>query len=136
VVGVGTARVGVALEGQLGLGILLHEGHDVGDLRLLGGPNVRLVEIEQNIPERRPRGLLACWASGAGGTRGPGQTGRPGGAWRAGRTGEAGGAWRATSSSDTRRAGRAGRTGRTCGAGGTVHLPAVWSSHWFRRASA
>src|SRR5262245_28890517 len=48
------ARIRMALEPALGVGLLLHERADVVDLGFFRARNVRLVEIEQDVPERDP----------------------------------------------------------------------------------
>ena len=70
VVWIGAARIGVAVDAHAGGRILLHVGSDIGYLARLVGPNVRLIEIEQNVVERGPvlypssRGLGAYLSRG------------------------------------------------------------------------
>src|SRR6266852_90299 len=105
VVVVGPALVGVAVQHELDVRVVLRGRDDRVDLRGLRRADVRLVEVEQDALEAlhlrggsrrtgrpggswRPGGTLRDWARRAGRAGRSGRAGRTGGSGRAGRTGD------------------------------------------------
>src|SRR4029453_3230982 len=74
----GAARVRVAVEPDLVVRVVLHVLHELVDLGHLRRPHVALVEVEQDVAERRPllRGTGGGGAAGGGGAVGGARRGR------------------------------------------------------------
>src|SRR6266849_2224383 len=120
VVVVGPALVGVAVQHELDVRVVLRGRDDRVDLRGLRRADVRLVEIEQDALE--PLNLRSSpWRAGR--TSGSGRTRRTGITWRAGRASGSGRAGRTGGSGRARRTGdhqeRIGLPGMAVLIGGT-----------------